>query len=343
MKSAPFLVAAASIGLLAFGTMPASAAGETIAAGDSLFAINCDDAFSDYQLYSVDSATAVSTAIGEGTVDTEPCAGQPAYNPVTGKSYYIQWEDDSYLASIDVATGLSTRIGPFDLAGDDGAINADALAIGGDGVAYVLDDGDVYRVNLDTGATEFVVGLDEDLDSIYSFAWDSVTNAFYGISWRNEVYKINVTDGTHTELGQIAFGSEEDYYTYSLQFDHEGTLWIEVDDDSGENYFATLYSLTLDTLDAPVYSGDFVVGDASFYTEALLVVPAAIAPTPPPAPAPAPEPALAATGADLADVLPWGIGAGVIVLVGGVLLILRSRRKPATTTTVASTPEIEKD
>lgn len=337
MKPAPLIVAAASLGLLAFGAMPAYAAGNPIADGDSLFAINCDDGFSDYQLFSVDSTTAVSSEIGDGVSETEPCAGQPAHNPVTGVSYYIQWSDDTALATIDVSTGASTTIGPFYWAAEDVEIGADALAIGGDGAAYILDDADVYSVNLETGEVEFVVSLDADLDSIYSFAWDSVTGAFYGISYDNVVYQIGVTDGSYTEIGEIQFPEGEGYYTYSLQFDHEGTLWIEVDLNLGEGYFASLFSLTFDTLDAPVYSGEFVVGETSMYTEALLVVPAAI----PPAPVPAPEPALAATGADLASVLPWGIGAGVIVLAGGVLLILRSRRKPATAASVSEAPEIE--
>jgi len=340
MKATPLIIAAATAGLLALGAAPANAAGNTIADGDSLYAINCDSGFDLWQLFSVDSSTAASTPVGTGEPITQACAGQAAYDPSTGMSYYIQWSEGTQLASIDVATGVSTTIGDFYWPNGEFPedIDADALAIGGDGSAYILDDADVYSVNLENGFVEFVASLDDDLDSIYAFAWDSVTDAFYGISYDNFVYQIGVTDGSYTEIGTITFPDVVDevrHFTYSLQFDHEGTLWVEVDRQA-DDFAGTLFSVTFDTLATPVYSGEFLVGETEMYTESLLVIPGVA-----PAPVPAPEPALAATGADLASVLPWGIGAGVIVLAGGVLLILRSRRKPATTASVSGSPEIE--
>ncbi|MDH6181180.1 LPXTG-motif cell wall-anchored protein [Microbacteriaceae bacterium SG_E_30_P1] len=50
-------------------------------------------------------------------------------------------------------------------------------------------------------------------------------------------------------------------------------------------------------------------------------------------------PELASTGADLASLLPWIIGAAVIVVAGGVLLILRGRRKPTAPAPEAPTSE----
>lgn len=326
MKFAAAVLSGASIVALSLAVAtPAYAAGNAIDPGDSLYAINCDEEmYNDWQFFSVDSTTAVSTPIGTGE-ETGPeessgCAGQPAYNPATGKSYYIQWTQESVdLASIDVTTGVSTTIGGFYY--DNGEfpeyVEADALAIGADGAAYVLAEGTLWSVNLDTA---WVTPIGETEPNIYAFAYDSVTSKFYGITYLNAIYEIDVTDGTATYIDDVVGpdpNPEALFRIYSLQFDEAGTFWVEIDTYVDEEFVATLWSFTLATVDAPVYSGIFT--DDPFYTEALLIIPGD----------PAVEPALAATGADVADVLPWGVGAAAIVLAGGVLMIVRSRRGSA--------------
>ena len=53
-------------------------------------------------------------------------------------------------------------------------------------------------------------------------------------------------------------------------------------------------------------------------------------------------PSLAATGADLAALLPWFIVGAVVVLAGGVLLVIRSRRKPEVPPVAPAAPELHR-
>ena len=325
MKLAATILSGASIVALSLAiAAPANAAGNAIDPGDALYAINCDDIYNDFQLFGVDSTTAFSTAIGDGSGAAEnACAGQPAYDPSTGKSYYIQWvsEGPDLLAEVDVTTGESAVVGDFYY--DNGefpeSIGADALAIGADGSAFVLSNGTLWSVDLDSG---WVTPIAETEPDIYSFAADPVTGKFYGITYLNEIFEIDVVTGAATSIDFIDFGTlEGDFHrTYSLQFDGAGTFWVEVDHygESVEIYEATLWSFTLATVDAPVYSGVFT--DDPFYTEAILIVPGTVV---------APEPALAATGADLGSALSFGIGGALIVLAGGALLVARSRKSSA--------------
>lgn len=329
------LAGASIVALSLLAASPASAAGNAIDPGDSLYAVNCDDVYNDFQFFSVESTTAFSTPIGDGTgeVGQYACGGQPAYYPSTGKSYYIQWTvERAQLAEIDVATGESAIVGDFlDETGDvPQALNAYSIAIGADGSAYVMAEGALWTLDLDTGSA---TPINEAINT-YAFAFDSVTGKFFAIDTDDVIYEIDVTTGAETPVGEVTFPDDTSSYTiYSLQFDGAGTFWVEVDHFAEGDFFrAELWSFSPTATGSPVFSGVFT--DDPFYTEAILIIPGDVAPV---------EPALAATGADLADVLPWAIGAAVIVLAGGVLLILRSRRKPAaiTTTEQPVIPEIE--
>ena len=318
MRSRPLIpiAAAATLGLLTLGALPAAAAGNAISPGDSLYTIACDGDYPIFQLFSVESTTAVSTPIGTGAGEpTMACAGQAAYNPATGVSYYIQWQEETALAIIDVATGASTTVDRFYW--DNGEfpeyITPDAMAIGGDGAAYVIDAGSLYSLDLETAYVDYI-GAPGGLD-IYSFAWDSVTDAFYVITTDWDVYEIDVTDGTTTFVGTLGFTGDGLYGVYSLQFDKAGTLWIELDVDYEvwEGGSSTLWSATFATLDAPVLSGYFT--DDPFYTQSLLIIPG--------------QPKLAATGADTASALPWALGGVALLALGGLALVATARRRAA--------------
>lgn len=316
MRIRPLVLVAAVGGLLTLGVAPAVAAGNAIDPGDSLYSLSCDSEYPNFQLFSVDSTTAFSTPVGEGTLpNVDTCAGQPAYNPVTGISYYIQWfdEGDTELASIDVATGVSTSIGVFYWPNGEFPenIDADSIAIGGDGSAYMLSSGTLYSLNLTTGFVEVIAPVTES--ALYSFAWDPKTGLFFAVNTEWDVFQIDVTDGTLDYVDTLGFPGAGLYGTYSLQFDKAGTLWIELDVDATvwEGGMATLWSATLTTLDTPVLSGVFT--DDPYYTEALLIIPG--------------KPALAATGSTGASVLPWAIGGAVLLLgVGALISVARTRR-----------------
>lgn len=306
------LALAASAAIVMIGAAPASAAGNSIDPGDSLYAINCDTEYFNWTLLSVDPATALSTKIGDGAgYDPEyfACAFQPAYNPATGKSYYIQFQNGEFnhslLAEIDVATGVSTTIGEFNEPvpeGEDLYPIIDAMAIGLDGSAFALGEGDLYSVDLATGELTYI---GESLVSTWAFAVDPTSGIFYAIDNENELFIVDTTDGSFTSGGQVGVESGS---IFSLQIDGGGTFWIQADEQSESG--ASLWSFRLDTLSSPVYSGPFV--DGPFYTEAILIIPG--------------EPVLPATGADL-SVAPLAAGlAGVLTLLGAVVVVTRRRR-----------------
>ena len=313
-------IALASAGaLLMIGSSPALAAGPAIDPGDSLYAVGCDDGvYNDWQLLAVDSTSAVSTLIGDGSGATtsDLCARQPAWDPSTGTSYYIQWyysegDDPTYLATVDPATGDSVVIDEFfEMAGELKVTPfIQVLAIDGAGAAYAIDDiGYLYSVDLATAELTSIAPT--GYEEVYSFAWDATTDEFYFIQHSGDIYALDVTTG----FADFIDTYEGDVSTVgSLQFDQAGRWWVQVYayDEALEESTAQLASFTVvgDTASAAVVAGTFT--DDPYYTEALLIIPG--------------EPALAATGADLGTVSLIAVGAGAIALAGAALLLRRRR------------------
>lgn len=288
---------------------PASATGNAIDPGDRLYAINCDDVYNDWQLTSVESTTAVTVPIGNGSggvSEDSACAYQAAYNPATGESFYIQYLypeqiELAALARIDVTTGVSTTIGQF--LWDNGEsiepVLIETLAIGADGSAYALGEGALWSVDLADASLEYIGG---SLNNTFAFAYDAKSDQFYAIDLNNDIFIVDITDGSGDFVGSVV----AERGVYSLQFDEAGTFWVSIDEESG----AGLWSFTLPTSGTPVYSGRF-----AFYTESILIVPGA-------APAP-PAPVLPATGSEAPLLL--GAIAGLVVVAGVGILVARRR------------------
>ncbi|MCU1514531.1 MAG: hypothetical protein JWO10_1621, partial [Microbacteriaceae bacterium] len=103
------LIAAAALTLPFLLATPALAATPTtLPATDKLWAISCDfaDTHDGAALYSVDPITAAGSPVGDSTGVEEDCAGQAAFDPTTGASYYISWGDDGTLGMINLTTGV---------------------------------------------------------------------------------------------------------------------------------------------------------------------------------------------------------------------------------------------
>ena len=312
------VVAASAAALVLIGAAPASAAGSAIDPGDSLYSISCDDAYGPWQLFGVDSTSAFSTPIGAGTGSVEdeyPCAFQPAWNAETGVSYYIQTLYDNFqqtgstssLATIDVTTGLSTTIGEFYYEADGTYYpQVDAIAIGKDGKAFAVFEGELFSLDLGTAELTYI---NSTLPDVYAFAANPTTGDFYVVDSEGYTYKFDVTNGAVNYLGQVTLAGNES--VYSLQIDEAGTFWIEVDVfNEGDPTDALLYSFTEATITAPVLSGEFT--DDPYYTEAILIIPGA--------------PVLPATGADT-SMAPIAAGAaGALALLGAAVLVMRRRR-----------------
>lgn len=300
------VIAAGVLALPLLVAAPASAA--TLPVGDTLYAISCDfdEENGSSNLYSVTADTADLTFIGN-TGHEEDCAGPAAFDPTTGKSYYLSWDNDA-LALIDVATGLSTLTA---ITGDSGTA-PDGFAIGADGLAWIIQNDDLYSFNLTTAVTTYVTTMAETC--LYSFALDPTDGKFYAIQCSSgEAFEVNVESGVLTPIGTIVL---EVAPTYAMQIDTSGRWWVQVN--SGEFSDSSLWSTPRPSgVTEMEYEGDFgdSVNENEVYTESLLLTYPL-------------KPALAATGSSV-DVAPMVAGGAVVALFGAALVLAAARRRRA--------------
>lgn len=314
-RTTVILAAAATLGMLAIGTSAASAAPRPLPEGDTLYAIPCnyysvDEAIlPPLQLLDVDTTTAAATTIGAGTVVPDvDCAGQGAWDATTGTAYAIANRydsgDDNLLIKIDVATGVSTVVGPFTEGGEE--TDAYAIAIDAEGNAFASYDG-LYSLNLETAEVTYIGGS----VSNYALSFDPVSGVLYTVSTSGVLSTVDTATGLETAVGAIADG------VYSMAVDSAGIVWFGIDDGLGDSdYEAILASIDPADLTSYEESGTLTVDEVAPYQEALFIAPTV-------APAPAPEPVLAATGAGVDPLLL--VGAGILSL-AGIALVVRRRR-----------------
>lgn len=225
------------LGALALATMmfalasPAAQAAQTrtLPAGDTLYAIDCEDGLG--ELVTVDVSTAVLTAVGEGYGPDADCAAQSAYDADSGIAYWVAWADVDTLFSLDPTTGESTLIGSVET-GIDEFLNVGGLMIGQGGTLFALystfdEDLQAYALNLasvnkSTGTMTFIAEVDATAfeDNMWSSAYNPADNAFYFID-EFTLYRLNVATGAATSLGNNGSGVRWN----GLAFDSEGTMW----------------------------------------------------------------------------------------------------------------------
>ncbi len=305
---------AAALALTGIASSAQAAGTRSLPDGNSLYAITCpyySDALAqtpNNQVLALDEHTAVAVAVGSGSeIESSNCAGSPALDPTTGIVYALVEEDDydfPYLVRVDLVTGVSTKVADISYLSDP--YYANALAIGLDGAAYVLYDGDLFSLNLADGVLTLV---GSSLVDTWGFVSDPVTGLFYAMDEYGEVFEVDVTDGSFTSLGQLPFVTDDE--AYSLTMDSNGVFWMGRDISTDE-YQMELWSFTLaDPAGPGEMSGVLSLGSKAPYSEALVIGPKYVAP------------ALAATGADTSA----PITAGIVLLAAGVLLVVGMRRR----------------
>jgi hypothetical protein len=280
---------------------PASAA--PLPDGDSLYAMSC------YQpgvaLFTVDALTADLTQVG--ALDEEECAGEAAYDPTTGKSYFLLWSS-SELALVDVVTGVRTPVAGI-TGGSSGA--PDSFAIGTDGKAYVVNSDELYSLDLTT-AVLTPINLDMADDSFYAFSVDPTTGKFYAIQLNNAtVYEVDVATGSLVALGVIdgLGGDTGEADVESLKIDTSGAWWFI---NEGEDSVARLYTVGLPSgATTAALVGPMISGETPIEAEALLLTYAL-------------EPALANTGIDQTLAL-TGAAGGALLATAGIVLVATRR------------------
>jgi hypothetical protein len=227
------LVCAGAVAVSIAAATPALAVsdrGRTLPAGDEMFAVACEGF--DYprlQLFSVDARTAGISTVGAGSeIGETSCAGTVAIDPTTGITYFVGWDGAAtYLARLDLTTGVATWVAPFAVGADEPYI--EAIAIGLDGKAYAIGqmsgtpNGGIYGLDLTTGALDPTAPVEEELDALIV---NPETGGFIGLGFTGKVYDLDVTDGS-TELSfDLSAILDEMVSTDNLAFDSSGVLWF---------------------------------------------------------------------------------------------------------------------
>lgn len=314
-KTAGIALAASVLALPMLIASPASAA--TLPEGDTLYALSCDwEGEVNYSdLYRVDAETADLTYLSSSDLQPD-CAGPAAYDPTTGKSYYIPLVGDGgWLATIDVATGAVT-VQAFS---GDLVDEPHAFAIDAEGQGWLISSDGLYRIDLDTAETTFELNLAEDW--FYLFALDPSDGELYAVQYDTSIaYHLSTSDGVLTPIGTIQFESD----SYSMQIDTSGRWWFQLE--YGETSDNSLWSSPRPDGETVLeYDGDLYdsADEINPHIDSLLLTYSDVPPPPTP---PAPGPQLAATGTDAAPLVAGGVA---LALVGGAIVLSAKRRRSA--------------
>jgi hypothetical protein len=315
-------VVALSLSLTLAG--PANAAQtRTLPAGETLYAIDCQD--SNGQLASFDVTTAIGTAIGTGTTDSHvDCAADATFDVATGKVFWAAWSTKNELFSMDPATGESTYIGIVDTA-EPTLHFVSALMSGADGVLYVVystndNENDnpqrLGTVDTATGTVTFTHDLLDGGDlllneDVWSGDYNPADGKYYVID-NHELFDLDVTTGSLTSQGLNPFGVK----WYGLAFDSTGVMWStgkSVVSSSTIDGWSTVGNQEDSTNDTTIAGQDW-------YSESNFIIPVSV-------PAPVVEPTLAATGVNGAQLGLIAAGGAVVALFGAGVAAAGRRRK----------------
>lgn len=321
-RSAHLAVFVAVVGTIALtGVASAAQAAGTRALpdGNSLYAITCpyysDDAGQtpNNQVLAVDEQTAVAVAVGSGSeVDGSNCAGSPAVDPTDGVVYaLVAFDDDNFpvLVTVDLVTGISTKVA--DITDGEDPLTPQAMAIGLDGAAYALYNGNLYSLNLGDGVLTLIGAT---VDEAWGFVSDPITGLFYALDRDGQLFEIDVSDGSSVLLGQLSFLTDEG--TYSLTMDANGVFWIGLDVESFDEFRVELWSVTLADPDGSAeFVGELALGSIAPYSEALVIGPAYVPPAP----------ALPAAGVDL--LVPSLAGIALVAVGVGFAVVARRQTR----------------
>lgn len=228
--------------------------------GSTLYSISCDYGAPNGQLggfvTSSGVPTGVQTRIGSGTthVNSTFCAYGAAYNPVTGKAYWITQIGagistyKTQLFEINVATGESTYVAEI-RADEDGRSYAydttsripipRGITFDAAGNLYAMWSRDTFHVyigkvtlsnpsNDNTGKIDHDsvkrVGIDAN-KNVNNFAYNPTNQKFYAArSTFNppSLYEIDVTAGTTIDLST---SGNQNARFWGMQFDSNGVMW----------------------------------------------------------------------------------------------------------------------
>ena len=277
MKKIATLAAAAAL-VTMVGAMPAQAEvdqSRTLATGNVLYAIDCEDSIG--QLVTVDPITAIATEVFAGydtnvRTDINCAAPSAGWVPGTNDVYWISWDDSGdTLEKMDLTTGESTFVG---LMGED----TKALAAGPDGTIYVVynagTNGKLGSVNTATGAITEIGEFNGELtgsfqkNNNYAFAYNPADQKFYMENDTDKhLYEVNVTNAFLTDKGQ----NFDHYGIWGMAFDTAGTIFT-TGDGNVETYTVDTWATGDVQATNHTVSGHVVLGsNTNWYSESNFI------------------------------------------------------------------------
>ena len=299
-KSVQIVLATAASAALLLASTPAFAAPRSLPAGEALYAFACDDDGVP-AVGLVDVATGVVTEV-VAAFDASQCYSSPAYNPVDGKIYVIDWTVGDDLAVFDPVAKTLTTIDSFDC-------DPFTLAIDASGNAWIWDDDtdNLRPVNLDNAVCGTGVGVVSGTDDFYGMAF-APNGTLYAANYDTGQFgTVSTSTGAFAPLGSSAMNADDNG---GLTFDSSGTAWVIDEVNNAEVYSADItdYAGTAELSGQLDFNGD------EYYSEAI-VVGKVFSPTP----------KLPDTGSASVALGVTGLAAaGVIAL--GVAMTIRRRR-----------------
>ena len=317
----------ATVGVTAGLVLASSAASPayalaTLPATDHIYAYDCSDGASDFQLLEL-AADGTATAIGTGMgTTTGDCPGQPAWDWITKKAYFAF---EGKLYSTDVSTGVTTEVASLSGAGVSAYLTSSPyLAIAPNGTAWVSGDCVQGTVDLATGVvTQFssTYNCDEGIYYIEPFAYNGFDSTLYAIQTEDTTDEDPAYPNQLMVMGQttgdVVLGAGvtlPDYQNISVSdlsamaFDSSGQGWL-LRTDSPETQLVSLNPTTGATVD----QGGVMEGLSDIVSNAIFIS--------------SPTPALPDTGAESS----LNVGAisalgAALLAAGGIAFVIARRR-----------------
>ncbi len=316
------LISFATAGVFAFGVAGSAQAVDvqrSLPQGNQLYAIPCHVTDPILELVNTADSTWTDVGVSHNIADSE-CAYQPAFNPVTQKSYFLAGNNngdngDWPLVEVSTVDGSMVNIGTINSGGTFATSFPGNIIITNSGVAYFIGGNVLYPLNLANASLGAPVNVGELTpgQDIYAAACSPVAAECYVLDENGGVYALDVTTGT---VGSL-LGTLPVLSNYSLQVDSTGILW------SSSNGGA------LASFDPADPAGTYVEGNRfPLYSGALLLtLPTLVPQAPTPTAAATGDSALATTGINSTNMGLLAGGAVLIALVGIGLAWATRRRK----------------
>lgn len=294
--------------LICAGVGPAQAAPEAhpaLPANNLLYAIPCHIEEPILELVNTTDSSFTDVGVSHNIDDSE-CAYQPAFNPLSGKSYFLAGNfpdevDRWVLVEVSTSDGSMVKIGTVNSGGTENNDGPGNLIITNAGVSYFISGGILYPLNLTDASLGSPINASDmyPADPIYAAACSPVSTTCYVLSELGDFFELDVTSGTLQSLGSLENVGETEG-NYSLQVDSSGTLWA-----SSNRALASFQATD------PV--GTYFQGpEFPQYSGALLLTSSAV---------------LADTGGSTANVSLLVSSAALVALVGAGLVLTARRRR----------------